>query len=57
MKGNPARPGGSLTSKPTWQGTSGCPATSAFFSLPMVRHGPDRAFATPSFVTREGYNG
>jgi hypothetical protein len=32
-KGNPARPGGSVTSKPTWPNTSGCSATSAFFVL------------------------
>jgi hypothetical protein len=31
MKGNPAVPGGSLTSKPTWLNTSGCSPTSAFF--------------------------
>jgi hypothetical protein len=31
MKGNPAGPGGSLTSKPTWSNTSGCSATSAFY--------------------------
>jgi hypothetical protein len=33
MNGNPALPGGLLTSKPTWSNTSGCSATSAFFSL------------------------
>lgn len=33
MKNNPAVPGGSLTSKPTWSNTSGCSATSAFFVL------------------------
>ena len=33
MKGNPALPGGSLTSKPMWSNTSGCSATSAFFVL------------------------
>jgi hypothetical protein len=32
MKGNPAWPGGSLTSRPTWSNTPGCSATSAFFS-------------------------
>src|SRR5688572_22419720 len=31
MKSNPARPGGSVTSKPTWWNASGCSATSAFF--------------------------
>jgi uncharacterized protein YbcI len=31
MKSNPAVPGGSLMSKPTWSNTSGCSATSAFF--------------------------
>ena len=30
MKSNPAVPGGSLTSKPTWWNTFGCSATSAF---------------------------
>src|SRR5262249_50782793 len=33
MKGNPARPGGLSTSKPTWWDTAGCPTTSAFFRL------------------------
>src|SRR6478672_11727465 len=32
MRGNPAIPGGPLTSKPTWWNTSGCSTTSAFFS-------------------------
>ena len=31
MQGNPAVPGGSLTSKPTWSNALGCSATSAFF--------------------------
>ena len=31
MKGNPALPGGSLTSKPAWSITSGCSTTPAFF--------------------------
>ncbi len=31
MKSNPAVPGGSLVSKPTWSNTFGCSATSAFF--------------------------
>ena len=31
MKGNPAVPGGSLKSKPTWLSTYGCLAASAFF--------------------------
>ena len=30
VKGNPARLGGWLTSKPAWRDTFGCPATSAF---------------------------
>ncbi len=30
MKGTPAKPGGSLTSKPAWSNTFGCSATSAF---------------------------
>ena len=33
MKGNPARPGRPLKSKPTWWNTFGCSATSAFFIL------------------------
>ena len=37
MKSNPAVPGGSLTSKPTWSNTFGCSATSAFFVLGSVR--------------------
>jgi len=37
MKGNPAVPGGSLVSKPTWSNTSGCSAASAFFVLGHVR--------------------
>ena len=39
MKGNPAVPGGPLTSKPTWSNTSGCSATSAFF-VSVVRSQP-----------------
>jgi hypothetical protein len=31
MESNPAVPGGSSTSKPTWSNTSRCSATSAFF--------------------------
>src|ERR1700757_3691586 len=31
MKGNPARPGGPLTSKPAWSNTSGYLTTPAFF--------------------------
>ncbi len=34
MKSNPAVPGGSLTSKPTWSNTSGCSTTSVFFRRP-----------------------
>ena len=37
MKSNPAVPGGSLVSKPTWSNTFGCSATSAFFVLGDVR--------------------
>lgn len=33
MKSNPAIPGVSITSKPTWGNTSGCFPTSAFFEL------------------------
>jgi hypothetical protein len=39
MKGNPAVPGGSLMSKPTWWNTPGCSTTSAFFSLALARLG------------------
>jgi uncharacterized protein YbcI len=38
MKGNPAVPGGSLTSKPTWSNTSECSTTSAFL-FPGTRDG------------------
>ena len=47
MKGNPAVPGGSLTSKPTWSNTPECLTTSAFFRLrwrgtvASTRDGPD----------------
>ena len=33
MESNPAEPGGSLTSKPTWSSTIRCSVTSAFFVL------------------------
>ena len=33
MKDNPALPGGSSKSKPTWWNTLGCSATSAFFAF------------------------
>ena len=33
MKGNPAVPGGSLMSKPTWSNAFGCSATSVFLFL------------------------
>ncbi len=36
MKGNPALPGGPLTSKPAWSNTSGCSTTPAFFSLAVA---------------------
>ena len=36
MKGNPAVPGGPLTSKPTWWNTSGYSTTSAFFALSFL---------------------
>ena len=41
MESNPAVPGGSLTSKPTWSNTFGCFATSAFFS--EMRNRPQEA--------------
>jgi hypothetical protein len=31
MKSSPAPPGGSLTNKPTWLDTFGCPSISTFF--------------------------
>jgi uncharacterized protein YbcI len=37
MKSNPAVPGGSFESKPTWSNTFGCSATSAFFVLGCER--------------------
>jgi hypothetical protein len=42
MKGNSAIPGGSLQSKPTWSSTSGCSATSAFFSVAWIAVGVSR---------------
>ena len=44
MKSDPALPGGSLTSKPTWSNTSGCSATSAFFVLVGRRGADERSF-------------
>ena len=43
MKNNPAVPGGSLTSKPTWSNAFGCSATSAFFVF-VGRRGADQRF-------------
>jgi hypothetical protein len=40
MKGNPAMPGGPLTSKPAWLNTSGYSTMPAFFSLALA--GGDR---------------
>ena len=37
MKSNPAMPGGSLKSKPTWSNTCRYSTTSAFFSLAVGR--------------------
>src|SRR2546428_13282225 len=48
MKGNPATPGGPLTSKPTWLNTSTCSTTSVFFSRAVARDGgnqPPRTFS------------
>ena len=45
MKGDPAVPGGSLTSKPTWSNTSGCSATSAFFVVLLLHDPPESAFS------------
>ncbi len=57
MKSNPAVPGGSSKSKPTWSNTSGCSTTSAFFRGGAVAistvsrngSGPEKAkwFLTP----------
>ena len=44
MNGNPAVPGGRLTSKPTWSNTLGCWATSAFFVLVGRRGANERSF-------------
>jgi len=52
MKGNPAVPGGSLTSKPTCSNTSGCSATPAFFSPAMARDGRSRQGRTGSLPER-----
>src|SRR4051795_11254041 len=43
MKGNPALPGGPLTSKPTWSDTPGpgCPTTSIFFALALDGRDPE----------------
>ena len=38
MKGNPASPGGSLASKPTWSNTAGCSTTSAFLRCDRKLH-------------------
>jgi hypothetical protein len=50
MKGNPAVPGGSLTSKPTWGNTSRCSPTSAFFSHSVTRDGHDHEGRTDGRV-------
>ena len=42
MKNNPAVPGGSLKSKPTWSNTFGCSATSAFFVVLLLHEPPCR---------------
>ena len=42
MKNNPALPGGSLKSKPTWSNAFGCSATSAFFVLGDKRRSEPR---------------
>src|SRR5579864_2388990 len=46
MKGSPAVPGSSLTSKPTWSKTSGFSTTSAFF----VSASPDRRSQTTARI-------
>jgi hypothetical protein len=55
MKGNPAVPGGSLTSKPTWSNAFGCPTTSAFL-LSATRSGIGRTGSCkePASLDREG---
>ena len=42
MKSNPALPGGSLTSKPTWSNTFGCSATSVFLARTRAETDPRR---------------
>jgi hypothetical protein len=44
MQSNPASPGGSLTSKPTWSNACGCSATSAVFVLVGRRGLDERPF-------------
>ena len=56
MKGSPAVPGGSLTSKPTRWKTCGCSATSAFLFLP-VRDRCDRLKTHGSDVRHENQRG
>jgi len=40
MESNPAVPGGSLASKPTWSNSFGCSTTSAFFCFSVVQDTP-----------------
>ena len=56
MESNPAVPGGSLTSKPTWSNTFGCSATPAFFVLVGRRAAEERFFAA-RFDIRENNDG
>jgi uncharacterized protein YbcI len=47
LKGNPAMPGGPLTSKPMWSSASVCPATSAFFCATNIKNGNGQRGWTP----------
>src|SRR5688572_5762947 len=51
MKGNPARPRGPLTSKPTWSNTSGYSTTSVFFAFGDVSPSPGRSPLNQSRMT------
>ena len=51
MKGNPAVPGGSLKSKPTWSDTPGCSATSVFLFSAEKR---DAKGARPQTTSEKG---
>ena len=54
MKGNPARPGGSLTSKPTWSNASRCSSTSVFFVCGVRDQSSSRVRSAIDVLTRRG---